>query len=188
MDLLIQLIVILIFLVLKGFFSGSEIAMVNCDKIKMRHQAKIGNKGAGLVLKLFKTPDVILGTTLVGTNIATVTISTMAALMFIDLFGAQGDVISVLVFTPFLLILGEIVPKSVYQQKADVVAPYIIYGLRFFSILFFPVIFIFSRIARFATRMVGGSGAQQSWFYHPRRDSHVAGDVRQYGQQRHPWL
>ena len=164
MELLIQFIIILIFLVLKGFFSGSEIAMVNCDKIKMRHQAKKGNKGAALVLKLFKTPDVILGTTLVGTNIATVTISTMAALMFIDLFGPRGDMISVLIFTPFLLILGEIVPKSVYQQKADIMAPFIIYGLRFFSILFFPVIFVFSRAARLATRLVGGNSAQQSGF------------------------
>ncbi|MBF0454913.1 MAG: HlyC/CorC family transporter [Magnetococcales bacterium] len=164
MEILLQLIIILIFLVLKGFFSGSEIAMVNCDKIKMRHQAKMGNKGAKLVLKLFKTPDVILGTTLVGTNIATVTISTMATLMFIELFGPRGDLISVLLFTPFLLILGEIVPKSVYQQKADAIAPYIIYGLRFFSLLFFPVIFIFSRVARLATRLAGGSSAQQAGF------------------------
>jgi putative hemolysin len=164
MDLLVNLIIMFVFLILKGFFSGSEIAMVNSDKIKMRHQAKMGNKGAALVLKLFKTPDVILGTTLVGTNIATVIVSTMAALMFIDLFGPRGDMISVLIFTPFLLILGEIVPKSVYQQKADIFAPIIIYGLRFFSILFFPVIFIFSRVARLATRLVGGSAAQQSGF------------------------
>ncbi|MBF0195092.1 MAG: HlyC/CorC family transporter [Magnetococcales bacterium] len=164
MEILIQLLVILIFLILKGFFSGSEIAMVNCDKIKMRHKAKMGDKGASLVLKLFKTPDVILGTTLVGTNIATVTITTLATLMFINLFGAQGDLISVLIFTPFLLILGEIVPKSVYQQKADFMAPYIIYGLRFFSIIFFPVIFIFSRVARIATKLVGGGTVNQSGF------------------------
>ncbi|MGD8911738.1 MAG: CNNM domain-containing protein, partial [Candidatus Thiodiazotropha sp.] len=72
----VELLIILIFLLLKGFFSGSEIAMVNSDKLKLRHQGKLGNRGANLVLKLFKTPDVILGTTLVGTNIATVTIST----------------------------------------------------------------------------------------------------------------
>ncbi len=164
MELILELLLILVFLILKGFFSGSEIAMVNCDKLKMRHQAKMGNAGAKLVLKLFKTPDVILGTTLVGTNIATVTISTLAALMFIGFFGPRGDLISVLVFTPFLLILGEIVPKSVYQQKADAIAPIIIYGLRFFSLLFYPVIFIFSRVARIATRLVGGNSGQHGDF------------------------
>jgi putative hemolysin len=86
-----------------------------------------------LVLELFRTPDVMLGTTLVGTNIATVTITTMGTLMFIDLLGDSGDLVSVLVFTPFLLIFGEIVPKSIFQQKSDWIVTKIIYGLRFFS-------------------------------------------------------
>ncbi|MBF0587792.1 MAG: HlyC/CorC family transporter [Magnetococcales bacterium] len=152
----------LIFLLLKGFYSGSEIAMVNCDKIKMRHWAKMGNKGAQRVLDLFETPDVILGTTLVGTNIATVTVSTMGALIFIDAFGSIGDPLAVMVMTPFLLILGEIVPKSVYQQKANEFAKVIIYPLQFSSLLFYPVIFVFSRVARFATRLVGGTAENES--------------------------
>ena len=102
----IELLVILFFLLLKGFFSGSELAMVNADKIHLRHQARLGDAGAKLVLELFRTPDVMLGTTLVGTNIATVTITTMGTLIFVHLFGEIGDLVSVLVFTPFLLIFG----------------------------------------------------------------------------------
>jgi len=164
MEWVIEIFVILLFLMMKGFFSGSEIAMVNSDKLKLRHRAKMGDAGAKLVLKLFKTPDVILGTTLVGTNIATVTISTLGALIFIDLLGEAGDLVAVILFTPFLLILGEVVPKSIFQQKADDIVGKIIYGLRFFSFLFYPVIFVFSRIARFATRLVGGTAMQQNMF------------------------
>ncbi len=164
MEWVIELLVILVFLFLKGFFSGSEIAMVNSDKLKLRHEAKKGNQGAGLVLRLFKTPDVILGTTLVGTNVATVTISTLGALICIDLFGASGDFISIIILTPVLLILGEVVPKSMFQQKADTFASRVIYPLHFFSYLFYPVIFIFSRVARFATRIVGGGVAPQNMF------------------------
>jgi len=89
-----HLVVIFIFLILKGFFSGSELAMVNADKIHLRHQARLGDPGAKLVLELFRTPDVMLGTTLVGTNIATVTITTIGTLMFIDLLGESGDLVS----------------------------------------------------------------------------------------------
>ena len=160
----LEAVLILVFLLLKGFFSGSEIAMVNSDKLKLRHQAKTGKKGAAMVLRLFKTPDIILGTTLVGTNIATVTVSTVTALMFIEWFGPQGDLISVILFTPLLLILGEIVPKSIYQQRATSIATIIIYPLRFFSILYYPVIFVFSRIARLVTQLVGGSVAKRSGF------------------------
>jgi CBS domain containing-hemolysin-like protein len=138
--------------------------MVNSDKVKLRHLAKTGDRGAGLVLKLFRTPDVILGTTLVGTNLATVTISTLGALIFIEHFGSAGDLISVVVLTPVLLILGEVVPKSIFQQKADTISSRLIYGLRFFSYLFYPVIFIFSRIARLITRIVGGGTIPQNMF------------------------
>ena len=164
MDWLTEILLIVIFLILKGFFSGSEIAMVNSDKLKLKHQAKMGNRGAKLVLKLFKTPDVILGTTLVGTNVATVIISTLGALIFIDLFGASGDLISIIVMTPVLLILGEVVPKSVFQQKADTLVRSLIYVLRFFSYLFYPLIFVFSRVARFGTRIAGGGDTPQNMF------------------------
>lgn len=164
MDWVTEVILIVVFLLLKGFFSGSEIAMVNSDKLKLRHEAKKGNRGAARVLKLFRTPDVILGTTLVGTNLATVIISTLGALIFIDLFGAAGDLVSVIVLTPVLLILGEVVPKSIFQQKADTISSRVIYGLHFFSYLFYPVIFIFSRIARFITRIVGKGAVPQNMF------------------------
>lgn len=176
MEWLFELFVILFFLVLKGFFSGSEIAIVNADKLKLRHKAKQGDKGAALLLKMFRTPDVILGTTLVGTNLATVTISTLGALICIHLFGESGDLISVLILTPFLLIFGEIVPKSIFQQKAETIVGTIIYGLRFFSYLFYPVIFIFSRVARFATRLVGGKSSRQNLFI-TREELHVLLDI-----------
>jgi CBS domain containing-hemolysin-like protein len=164
MEWILELLLILFFLLLKGFFSGSEIAMVNSDKLKLRHKAKIGDRGASTVLKLFKKPDVILGTTLVGTNLATVIISTLGALIFIDMFGVTGDLVSILVLTPILLIIGEVVPKSVFQQNADSLVTRIINILRFFSYLFYPVLFIFSRVARFATRIVGGGAEPQNMF------------------------
>lgn len=164
MDWVAELLLIIFFLLMKAFFSGSEIAMVNSDKLKLRHQAKMGNRGAALLLRLFRTPDVILGTTLVGTNLATITISTLGALIFIDMFGTAGDLISVLVLTPILLILGEVVPKSIFQQKADTLASQLIYALRFFSYLFYPVIFVFSGVARFITRIVGGGTVPQNMF------------------------
>jgi CBS domain containing-hemolysin-like protein len=164
MEWVVDLIIILLFLLLKGFFSGSEIAIVNSDKLKLRHQAKLGDRGAAQLLKMFRAPDVILGTTLVGTNLATVTISTLGALICIRLFGEAGDIISVLILTPFLLIFGEVVPKSVFQQKADSIARVVSHVLPFFTYVFYPVIFVFSRIARFATRLVGGTSTRQGLF------------------------
>ncbi len=164
MELLLIFLAMVLLLLFKGFFSGSEIALVNSDKFKMHHKANQGQKGAKLVLKLFETPDVLLGTTLVGTNVATVILTTLGTMLMIRNFGELGDIYAVLLFTPLFLVLGEIVPKSVYQQKCNEVAPIIVYPLRVFSILFYPVVFVFSRIARLCARLVGGGKTEQTVF------------------------
>ena len=155
MDLFWILVSMLVLLLLKGFFSGSEIALVNADKIRLNARANQGHRGASLVLRLFQRPEVLLGTTLVGTNITTVILTTVGTLLMIRHFGERGDLIAFLVFTPLFLVFGEIVPKSVYQQKSDDVAPVVVYPLRAFSLLFYPVVFVFSRAARLAARIVG---------------------------------
>ena len=164
MDFLIILLVMVLLLLLKGFFSGSEIALVNSDKLKMHHKANQGLRGAKLVLKLFETPDVLLGTTLVGTNIATIILTTLGTMLMIRSFGQLGDLYAVLLFTPVFLILGEIVPKSVFQQKSNEIAPMIVYPLQVFSILFYPLVFVFSRVARLCARLVGGGKTEQTVF------------------------
>ena len=164
MEFLFILLVMVLLLLLKGFFSGSEIALVNSDKLKLHHKANQGNRGAIMVLKLFQTPDVVLGTTLVGTNISTVVLTTIGTMLMIRHFGEAGDFYAVLLFTPLFLILGEVVPKSVYQQKSDEIAPIIVYPLRVFSALFYPIVFVFSRVARLGARLAGGGKTEQNVF------------------------
>ena len=103
MDFLIILLVMVLLLFLKGFFSGSEIALVNSDKLKMHHKANQGHSGAKRVLKLFQTPDILLGTTLVGTNISTIILTTLGTMLMIRSFGQLGDLYAVLLFTPLFL-------------------------------------------------------------------------------------
>jgi CBS domain containing-hemolysin-like protein len=109
-------------------------------------------------------PEVLLGTTLVGTNISLVALTTLGTLMMLNLFGEHGDLIAFVIYTPLFLIFGEVVPKSVYQQKADQLAPRIIYALRLFSLLFYPLVFVFSGTARLVVRLVGVKPSHHSLF------------------------
>lgn len=52
-------------LIAEGFFSGSEIAVVNADSMKLRHQAAKGSAGARLTLEMRKNPEWLLSTNLV---------------------------------------------------------------------------------------------------------------------------
>lgn len=155
----------LVLLALKGFFSGSEIALVNADRIKLRQAAKRGQRGPRLVLELFRRPEWVLTTTLIGTNVATVTLTTLGTLVMIHFFGNEmGDLYAFLIYTPLFLIIGEIVPKAVYQEKADAIAPIVVFPLRAFSWVFGPLVLVFSSVARLAARWVGGEATPESLF------------------------
>ncbi|MGB0748003.1 MAG: hemolysin family protein [Magnetospiraceae bacterium] len=163
-DLLFVFLGMLILLLLKGFFSGSEIALVSSDKIKLRHSAKQGHKGARLALDMLRNPDVLLSTTLVGTNLSTISLTTIGTITMINIFGDVGDLYAFLLFSPLFLVFGEIVPKSIYQQKSEALTPIIIYPLKWTSYIFKPLIFVFSRIARWVARLVGGGKREQTLF------------------------
>ncbi|MCF7984271.1 MAG: hemolysin family protein [Thiohalocapsa sp.] len=164
MDPVLTVIAMLVLLLLEGFFSGSEIALVHADKLRLRARSGKGNRGAGLALRLLRRPEVLLTTTLVGTNIAVVTLTTLGTLLMIQAFGELGELYAFLLFTPLLLVFGEIVPKSVYQQKADEIAPVVVYPLRLFTLLLYPLVWVFSLVARTAARMVRGPRSESNLF------------------------
>jgi CBS domain containing-hemolysin-like protein len=151
-------------LLLQGFFSGSEIALVNADRLHLRHLAGLGRRGARLVLRMLRHPESLLGTTLVGTNISLVAFTTLGTLLLSRLLDGYGDVAALLLLTPVTLVFGEIVPKSVYQQNADALAPRIIYPLRLFRVMFYPLVLVFATLARLAVRVVGVTPPRQGMF------------------------
>jgi len=156
MDIFTTLLIILFCLLLEGFFSGSEIGVISADQIKLRHKAAKGSKGAKLALKMLEKPEWLLSITLVGTNIAVVTNTTMVTALMIHLFGDQGSWMAIGLAAPLIWIFGEIVPKSVFQQRADSLTPRAVFFLRFCSYLFFPILVVFSFLTRILLKLSGG--------------------------------
>lgn len=157
MEILITLVAMLFCLVAEGFFSGSEIGVVSADQMKLRHAAAKGSKGARLALKMLEKPEWLLSTTLVGTNISVVANTTMATALMIELFGEGASWLAIVLVAPLIWVFGEIVPKSVFQQRADTLTPRAIFPLRFASYVFFPILIVFTFLTRLFTKLFGGA-------------------------------
>ncbi len=155
MDPLLTVLIMVACLLLEGFFSGSEIGVVSADPMKLRHKAATGSKGARLALKMLEKPEWLLSTTLVGTNIAVVTNTTMATALMIQLFGDDSSWLAVAVVAPLIWVFGEIVPKSIFQQRADSLTPIAIFALKGCSYLFFPILLVFSLLTRLLAKLAG---------------------------------
>ena len=156
-DILVTLGVMIVCLLMESFFSGSEIGVVSADRVKLRHDAAKGSRGARLALAMLDKPEWLLSTTLVGTNISVVTNTTMVTALMIELFGETGSWFAVALVVPLIWVFGEIVPKSVFQQRADLYTPRVIFLLKFFSWLFYPLLAVFSVLTRFIARVIGKS-------------------------------
>ena len=156
MDVPTTLLIMLLCLVAEAFFSGSEIGIVSADRMQLRHKAANGSRGAKLALSMLEKPEWLLSTTLVGTNIAVVTNTTMATALMIHLFGDQFAWLAIILVAPPIWIFGEIVAKSVFQQRAETVTPYAIFVLRAASYLFYPILIFFSLLTRVLTKLLGG--------------------------------
>lgn len=156
MDIGVTVLIMLICLATEAFFSGSEIAVVSADRIKLRHEAAEGSRGAKLALAMLEKPEWLLSTTLVGTNIAVVTNTTVATALMIHLFGEQYSWLAIVILAPLIWIFGEIVAKSIFQQRADVITPkaiFLIYGASF---AFYPLLAVFAVLTRGLGKVLGG--------------------------------
>jgi len=158
MDIILPLIIIALCLAAEFFFSGSEIAMVSADRLKIRKLAESGSRGGKLVERLMERPEWMLGTTLVGTNASVVTSTILATLLMKQAFGQIGELYTLAVMSPLLLIFGEIIPKSIFQQRADSIAPRVAFPLHLASYVIHPVLAVVTWIANGILRVFGVRG------------------------------
>ncbi|MEE2788734.1 MAG: hemolysin family protein [Myxococcota bacterium] len=102
----------------EAFFAAAELSIVSSNRIRLEEAARNGSAAAKRVLWFRDHPDRLFGTTLLGTNLSTVTGSTVASLTLLQIDAERGEWWAMLLMAPLVLIVGEIIPKSLGQARA----------------------------------------------------------------------
>lgn len=145
MSLEIYLIILVLALITEAFFSGSEMALISCNRLTLRKLAQKDNPGAKLALEMLQHPEHLLSTTLVGTNFC-IALQAIALTLFIHKnYGATNSLLGTLLVTPLILLFGELIPKTLFQRYAERAAPHVVYPLRFFQKLLLPVTWLIGK-------------------------------------------
>ncbi len=142
-------------LLLEGFYSGAEIALLSADKLQLKKQARQNSFGAQLALDLANHPERVLSTTLLMTSLCVVGISSLVALYFIGLGGNHSELLSVLATSPLVVVFGELIPKTLYQRHSTRVARWVSYPLAWTYLAFFPLTRMLASYTARVSRMVG---------------------------------
>jgi Mg2+/Co2+ transporter CorB len=136
------LIALAISLVLAGFFSMAETAMMAVNRYRLRHRAKSGRRGAKLAVALLAQTDQLLGVILLGNTLIAAGAATLTAIITKRLFG-EGEVtlaLGTVAISFSLLIFSEITPKVIGAAYADQLAPVVSYILTPLLKLMTPVV------------------------------------------------
>lgn len=144
-----QFIILLVLLCLSAFFSSAETAFTTVNRIRIHSLAENGNKRAAIVEKIVDNSAKMLSAVLIGNNIVNISASSLATILAQRMFGNYAVTIATGILTIFVLIFGEIMPKTIATlsaEKLTLIYSPIIYGIMW---LFTPVIIIVNKLSEF---------------------------------------
>ncbi|WP_031549664.1 hemolysin family protein [Oribacterium sp. FC2011] len=151
-----RLVLLIVLIILNGFFSCAEIAVLQVGDTKLKKLAEEGNKDAKILLKLTEDPSRFLSTIQVAITLAGFLSSAFAADSFAGpatrLLIKMGVPISEAVLSPIVIVVitlilsyvnivfGELVPKRLAQAYTEKIALSMAPVLQFASVLFRPFV------------------------------------------------
>ena len=144
-----ELIILLVLLALSGFFSGSETALTSLSMVRVEAFLKEGQTGAKALYRLKTNTNRMLISILIGNNLVNIAASAMATVLATEAFGHLGPGLAVGVLTLFILVFGEITPKTFAARYAGRISLLVAPPLLFFTRLVLPIVWILEKLTVF---------------------------------------
>jgi len=153
---LIQLIqysfLLILFLFLSAFFSGSETAFFSLNSLEREKLRSVSGKVKKRFIDLFfLSPDRVLITILTGNMIVNVFAtdlftSTISEILGTKISGIDPELVSILFMTPLVLLFGEMIPKNVVVRHPLYFSKLSLIPLYFFNLVFTPITGILNKL------------------------------------------
>ena len=156
-DLWAEIVLLGALIVLSGFFSGLEVALVGTSKSKVMQMLNKKVKGSKALHKLKSNPGWMMSSVNLGNNVVNVAASAIATSISLRFFDSNGLGIAIGIMTFLILVFGEITPKTYCNANATKIALRFAPVLLVFGYAFYPIVKIFEWITRAMVRITGSS-------------------------------
>jgi putative hemolysin len=145
---------LVVLLLMSAFFSGSETALLSLDSLRVKYLVHKKRRGAQQLERVLSQPDNLLGAILVGNNLVNIAASVFATTFFVQLFGARGELLTIVILTPVLLIVSEVCPKTFAARNPERVSFWVLRPIILIMILLRPVVWLVTSFSRLLTLLV----------------------------------
>ena len=140
-----QLILMVVLVILSGFFSATETAFSTLNRTRLKSMAEHCDRRAERALNLAERYDDLLSTILVGNNVVNIALSAIATVFFIKLVGDSGAGVSTAVITVVVLIFGEISPKILAKESSERFAMFVAPIIGLLTVVLKPITWFFAQ-------------------------------------------
>lgn len=140
-------IILFLLLLLSAFFSSAETALTTVNRVRIRTLIEEGNKRAVVVQDILNHYSKMLSTILVGNNIVNISASSLATTLALHIWGSYAVGIMTGALTLFVLLFGEITPKTWAMYNAEKIALSYARIIHLLMLIFTPVILIIDKLA-----------------------------------------
>lgn len=139
-----NIIVVVLMVLLSACFSASEISFNTANKKRLKKAGDEGKKSAKLAYNIIENFNTALSAILIGNNLANIACTTAATVIAFSLISNEGvaSVASTVVMTVIILIFGEIVPKIVAKNNADVMVHGFAYIITVVKWILYPLVWL----------------------------------------------
>ncbi len=145
--------IIIACLIMSGYFSATETAFTSLNRVRMKNLVNTGDERAKRVLELEENYDNLLSTILVGNNLVNIALTSVATLLFVELYPKYGATLSTIVVTVVVLIFGEISPKSLAKENPEKFSMISAPIIQFLMAILKPVNWIFAQWKKLLAKM-----------------------------------
>ena len=149
----------LVLLLISALVSGSEVAFFSLTPSDQQQMRTSGDKRDEAILALRSDVDALLATILVANNLVNICIVILTSNVMDSLFVfARFEFLFKTVLVTFLLLLfGEILPKVFSQQNPRAFARMVVYPIKFFGFVTYPLAYVLVRTGGRLSRMASRS-------------------------------
>ena len=140
-------VILIVLIVLSGFFSSSETGMMALNRYRLRHLVKENHRGATLVNTLLERPDRLLGLILVGNNIVNIFATSIITVISVRLVGPVGYVVGPALLIPVILVFAETAPKTYAAIRPEKIAFSSAYILTPLLKVCYPIVWIVNKMS-----------------------------------------
>lgn len=149
---------IVVFLILSGFFSSSEAAFLSLQRTRLSHLLNINAPGAKRVSDMVANTERLLSTILLGNNLVNVAFTAIITTVAVNFLGdgPSAIVTATVVGTFLLLVFGEIIPKSIAVRKSEYLSFLYARPLKAIEFSIFPTVIALQWLSNTTQHIFGG--------------------------------